>query len=321
MKALRGFITIIILFIAMGAALYPNRVHIADWYRSQTAPSLPPTLTHEQVVTGALPESEDLLIDTALDLVEVAVEANEPQEDLLFDLNEDELPIDFDNEADDFVKEVELESEGDVGAEQVVQDLPLVEEMPVSINLGVPFTPQAPHGDWSLPYQEACEESSIYMVHAYYEGVQEGRIDANIAQKGIDKIVEFENSFFGFYEDTTAQQTSALIESFYGYEKVKLIHNPSVDDIKLELAEGRPVIVPAAGRQLGNPFFTEPGPIYHMLVIRGYTADGKFITNDPGTKRGEAFLYPFDVVMNAMHDWNGGEVQSGKKVVIVIHPN
>ncbi|KKR45570.1 MAG: hypothetical protein UT82_C0026G0013, partial [Parcubacteria group bacterium GW2011_GWB1_40_14] len=92
----------------------------------------------------------------------------------------------------------------------------------------------------------------------------------------------------------------------------------TVDTIKRELAAGNPIIVPAAGRELGNPYFTSPGPLYHMLVIRGYTSDDKFITNDPGTRRGEEYTYKFDILMNAIHDWNGGDVINGKKVIIVL---
>ena len=56
-----------------------------------------------------------------------------------------------------------------------------------------------------------------------------------------------------------------------------------------------------------------------MLVVRGFTSDGKFITNDPGTYRGEGYQYDFDTVMNAIHDWNGGEeITQGKKVALIV---
>jgi len=78
--------------------------------------------------------------------------------------------------------------------------------------------------------------------------------------------------------------------------------------------------VPAAGRELGNPNFTDPGPLYHMLVVRGYT-ENNFITNDVGTRKGENYQYKYDVLMNAIHDWNGGDVNNGQRVVIVAWPN
>ncbi len=193
---------------------------------------------------------------------------------------------------------------------------------PDSFNLAVPFTPQAPHANWDEPYKESCEEASLYMVQAYYQKMSAGLIDAETADAELLKMIDFEKELFGFYEDTTAQQTGTLAEMFYGYETVETIENPTVEQIKEFVVAGHPVMVPVAGRELKNPFFTAPGPIYHMLVIRGFTQDGRFITNDPGTKNGEAYLYDFDTVMNAMHDWNaGGEIKEGKKVILIAYPN
>ncbi len=118
----------------------------------------------------------------------------------------------------------------------------------------------------------------------------------------------------------TVAQTGIVAEQLYGYNRVKVFTNPTIDQIKAELAAGHPVIVPAAGQQLGNPYFTAPGPVYHMLLIRGYTADG-FITNDPGTRRGEGFVYAFDDLMSAMHDWNAQDINQGQKAVLVVYPN
>ncbi len=56
-----------------------------------------------------------------------------------------------------------------------------------------------------------------------------------------------------------------------------------------------------------------------MLVIKGYTADGKFITNDPGTRRGADFLYSAATLLNANHDWRAdGKVDRGRKVVLIV---
>lgn len=191
-------------------------------------------------------------------------------------------------------------------------------ELPIEYNLAVPFTSQAPAGNWALPYQEACEEASIYMVAAYYQGLPAGQIAVETADQAILKIVDFENSFLGFYFDTTAVETASIVDSYYGYQ-ARVIEDPSIDDIKRQVAAGRPVIVPAAGRELGNPFFSGVGPLYHMLVVKGYTAT-QFITNDPGTRHGENYAYDIEVIMEAMGDWNGGDPAHGGKRVIVITP-
>ena len=197
-------------------------------------------------------------------------------------------------------------------------DTAVTTDLPVTYNLAVPFTSQAPSGNWALPYQEACEEASIYMVTEYYKGTPAGKIDPVLAEAAINEIVDFENTFLGFYFDTTVAETASIVDSYYGYH-TRVIENPTIDDIKRQVADNRPVIVPAAGRELGNPNFSGVGPLYHMLVIKGYTAD-KFITNDPGTRNGENYGYDFNVIMEAMGDWNGGDPAHGAKRILVITP-
>ena len=189
------------------------------------------------------------------------------------------------------------------------------------VNLAVPFTSQAPTGNWAEPYQDSCEEASVLMAHEYYNGNTSAVIDPTAAEKSLQEIVALENKLFGYYIDTTAAETAQFAEKEYGYKKSELIENPTVDQIKTFLNKGEPVLVPAAAQLLHNPYFTPPGPVYHMLVIRGYTKKNQFITNDPGTKHGEDYLYTFDTVMNAMHDWNhGADILNGKKVILILHP-
>lgn len=286
MRSVKNCVEIIILLIVLGAALYTQRVAISEWVGEKMKPELPLAVEYEETTQPVIASSNDSKGEAISDSPVILSEpkASEGSEEGAQNDNETASPDAF--------------------------------------NLAVPFTPQAPHADWSLPYKEACEEASLYMVHAYYQGVKTKQIDADTAKSAIDKIVEFEKGLFGFYEDTTTAQTATLAEMMYGYTNVETIDNPTVEQIKTHVAAGRPVIVPLSGRQLGNPYFTAPGPIYHMFVIRGYTKDGKFITNDPGTKHGEEYVYDFDTVMNAMHDWNGdGEMTDGKKIVLVVYPN
>ncbi len=189
--------------------------------------------------------------------------------------------------------------------------------LPDTINLAVPFTPQAPHANWEQPYQDACEEASVAMVNYFY---LKKIFTPDAADKEILDIVAWEDKNFGSNRDTDAEQIADFIRRYYGYKKVEVIENPTVFAIKEQIAAGRPVILPMYGRALGNPYFTPPGPTYHMLVVKGYTKD-KFITNDPGTRRGADYLYSFDVLLNANHDWNNGNVENGRKVMIVIYSN
>lgn len=188
----------------------------------------------------------------------------------------------------------------------------------IEVNLPVPFTVQAPHGNWNLPYQEACEEAAAIMAIRYV--FQTTFLDADDADAGILDLVRTNEQKLGYPVDQTVEQVQHLIRDVAPKIPVRLVRDPSIENLKQELSAGNVIIVPAAGRMLRNPFYRRPGPLYHMLVLRGYTSDGFFITNDPGTKRGEGYLYPYARIMEAMGDWNNGNPGEGEKVVLVVEP-
>lgn len=180
--------------------------------------------------------------------------------------------------------------------------------------LEVPFTSQAPFSNWAMPYQEACEEASMLMVGRYFSG-QTRVIDKGDADKAIYELLNWEAAN-GYAIDMTAEETTEVLRKFYNLS-ARTIYDYDVETIKKEVTLGNPVIIPAAGRQLGNPNFTPPGPLYHMLVIKGFDSKG-FITNDPGTRNGRDYWYTDDRIMSSIHDWNGGNVGSGQKVIISV---
>lgn len=189
--------------------------------------------------------------------------------------------------------------------------------LPRNATLSVPFTVQAPFADWETPYQEACEEAALLMVHAYRAG--EERLTKQQANEQLLALIGWEEQR-GYTQDVTLKELAGIAEAYYGY-RAEIMENPSVQDIEQQIVQGNPVIIPAAGRMLGNPYFSGEGPWYHMLVITGYTPR-RFITNDPGTKRGRGFRYKRDVLMEALHDWTGvkEEIQKGRKVALILLP-
>lgn len=186
--------------------------------------------------------------------------------------------------------------------------------LPSSINLKVPFAPQAPFANWDMPYQEACEEAAVIMAHRFFTGET---LDPKSMDEEILKMVEWEKKTFGYYEDTTAREIVRILKEYFGHTDVTVRYTFTIDDIKKEVASGRPVILPAAGRLLKNPYFRQPGPLYHALVVKGYTQN-KIITNDPGTRRGADFLYDPEVLMNALHEWDPIDIVKGRPAMIVV---
>lgn len=189
-------------------------------------------------------------------------------------------------------------------------------KLPDEVNLKIPFTSQAPHQNWDLPYKEFCEEASILMAVSYVNN--QPILGPDDADAKMLAIKNFEEKNLGFHEDTDVQDTAKIMREFYHLEKVQILNDPTAEDIKQALASGKAVIAPFAGRELGNPNYHQPGPLYHMLVIKGYRKNGDFITNDPGTRKGADYIYKEKVIMDAIHDWNNGDVYKGKKAVLVV---
>jgi len=190
------------------------------------------------------------------------------------------------------------------------------DKIPEKIKINVPFTSQAPFAKWDEYHEEACEEASLIMIKYYLDGKT---LDKNISEKEIQNMIKFQIKKYGDYKDTNAKKTTKLAEDFYEINNLKVIYDFKVEDIKKNLAKGKPIIVPAAGRKLGNPNFTPPGPLYHNLVLIGY--DGNIIiTNDPGTRKGKDYTYNLFTLYNAIHDFPGKpeDIEKGRKAMIII---
>lgn len=185
--------------------------------------------------------------------------------------------------------------------------------LPQEINLAVPFTSQAPEANWDQPWQDACEEAVVLMLDAYYK---EYDLTKNIAIKEILKQVAWQDDL-NWKSSINAEKVLQLLQYQIPNLQFKIIENPEILDIKKSIASGNPVFVVAAGKLLDNKHFTDGGPDYHALIIKGYTKT-HFITNDPGTKWGENFQYRYDVLMNAIHDYNDGNVVSGTPRILMV---
>ena len=215
--------------------------------------------------------------------------------------------------------ELEPSSEAKVNFEHDADPVPESGEiqeitLPSKAYIDVPFTPQAPDANWDNPYQEACEEASVVMVDYFLRGTS---LSPDQANREILQLTNWEEANHYKY-DVSLDELAEIIEEYYEYQ-TRISDDVSKESILHELAKGNPVIVPAAGRDLGNPYFSGQGPWYHMLVITGYNWR-HFFTNDPGTKRGQDYKYKHRVLLDAIHDWTGvkEEIRTGHKRMLII---
>lgn len=182
------------------------------------------------------------------------------------------------------------------------------------------FTSQAPFGEWSDErQQEGCEEASSLMAVKWARDEQFSLSDA---RDEILKISDFELGKYGQYVDTSAYDTlSRIIKDYFGYQKAELIKNIGKQQLISEIKKGKIIIAPTKGRELNNPNFTSPGPLIHMLLIKGYNGNDKeFITNDPGTRNGKSYRYDEDILFNAISDYVTAEHKlTDEKNVIAVY--
>lgn len=222
------------------------------------------------------------------------------------------------NDAEVVLQEKEAASTG-VNMDEIVEDDALTgkdsaataqddkkEDKIGSINISVPFTSQAPTGNWSESvFQNGCEEASIIMAMAWINGKT---LDKESVEKNLRDLEVLEKKMFGHGVDTSAADTVSFAKKYYSYENIQAREIRSVDEISVEIGKGNLVLVPAYGRALKNPNYTQLGPITHMLVIVGIDdKTNEFITNDPGTKRGEKYRYSKKILFDAIWAYPSGK--------------
>ncbi len=184
----------------------------------------------------------------------------------------------------------------------------------------VPFTVQAPNGEWNNPlFQDGCEEAVLVMAAAWVNGT---KLTKAGVKKEIESLSDFEVEQFDQAVDASLADTEFLLNTYFGITTAKLQTEVSIEDMKRAVAEGKIVIVPTDGRRLKNPNFKQPGPPRHMLVIVGYDDAAKeFFVNDPGTRKGEGYRYKESVLFDALLDYptgNHAPVTSTDKVALMV---
>ena len=189
------------------------------------------------------------------------------------------------------------------------------------VMLDVPFTSQAPYGNWAdLRQEDGCEEATAVMAMSW---VNNKLLTRSRALSEILAISNFEQLKYKNYHDTSARDTvDRIFKGYYGYKKVTVKYDINSTDIKYELKKGNLVIVPVNGQKIHNPYFKQPGPEHHKLVIKGFDYNTKeYITNDPGTRRGNGFRYKESVLVNAISAYPTGNhisVKYSRKAMIIV---
>jgi hypothetical protein len=185
----------------------------------------------------------------------------------------------------------------------------------------VPFSPQAPFGDWQdQRQQDGCEEISALMA------VRWAKNETLSRQEALEEIVgasDYLLEKYGEYRDISSKDAvDWILKDYFNYDKAAVKYDIEIKDIIYELSQGNLIIAPMNGQIMHNPYFTPPGPPRHMIVIRGYDEEKDvFITNDPGTRNGENYEYDSNTLFQAIRDYPTGYhelIEKVEKNIIVV---
>lgn len=183
---------------------------------------------------------------------------------------------------------------------------------PTKIIENVPFTAQAPFGDWDDVKQDyGCEEACLLMAMHWISGAP---LSPEYARDQIVAISEFELKTYQHHHDYSITDTQKVLEAYFGHKNSASRYNAGIEDIKAEIVADNLVIIPIDGRLVTNPYFTAPGPFHHQILVIGYDDNAKeLIVHDPGTRQGAAFRYAYREIEAAWRDYYTGLNEPIKK--------
>lgn len=190
--------------------------------------------------------------------------------------------------------------------------------LPPSVYIYTPYYSQAPDNNRKLPWSMLCSEANLVLA-AY--AVQDKELSKQQFKEEMLAMIPIQEKSFGTYFSIPMRDLKGLYDTMYPQAgNARILENPSIDDMKSELAKGNLIIAPTAGKLLHNRFFVNGWPVFHTILIVWYD-EKYFYVNEVGMSNGKNFKYTHDTVMYAMHDFVKGDVTQWAKLVMVIEKN
>jgi hypothetical protein len=173
--------------------------------------------------------------------------------------------------------------------------------LPAQIFLQVPFTTQAPLGNWAQ-HQESCEAANLTQLWLYWNHNQSVIIDPHLADAYIRTIDGWKPR-----PDLNDTMLGQLAQQHWGYTYRLVPNDPQV--IAQQLSAGRPLLAEVRTHGLGNPHY--PGyyshyeqtawSVPHFVTIVGYDKTGVWL-NDPGISWGRGYHITYAQLTHAIAD-------------------
>ena len=175
--------------------------------------------------------------------------------------------------------------------------------LPDHILLQVPFTTQAPLGNWAQ-HQESCEAANLTQLWFYWNHSSAIVIDPRTADGYIHMIDGWKPQ-----QDLDDAMLGEMAQERWGYTYTVIPDNPT--SIAEQLSAGRPLLAEVRTHGLGNGHY--PGyyshyeqtgwSVPHFVTIIGYDATGVWL-NDPGISWGRGYHITYAQLTHAIADLN-----------------
>lgn len=172
------------------------------------------------------------------------------------------------------------------------------------------------------PYQNFCEESSLLNWYYYLTWKEPTLKEYN---KDLLKLKELEELLFEWwYKHTSLEDTLKLLIVFQNDQEIlwKIVENPTIELIKENISLWNPIIVPLYWKWLSNSLFLWWWPIYHNLLIKGYTEEN-FIVNEVGVSKWNWYNYKIEEIMKNIHNFDKKlypeNFQNWKKEILILY--
>ncbi len=139
--------------------------------------------------------------------------------------------------------------------------------------------------------------NEFYLKNKY----PDNSIPYNQLEINFKKLKEWQKNNYLGESNLSIEKIAKLAYDYFGLN-YKLLKNFTVDEIKNEIANNRPVIIPAATGSLNNIRYGKSN-LYHILLIIGYNSKGAVI-HDCGVSNGKAICYKWEYIFNSIKEQN-----------------
>lgn len=188
--------------------------------------------------------------------------------------------------------------------------------LPPAVQIYAPYYSQAPDGRRELPRSMFCSEANLVLAAYAISGKP---LSKEQFKQEMLAMIPIQEKSFGTYFSIPMRDLKSVYDTMYPeIGNARILDNPTLEDMKAQLARGSVIIAPTAGRLLDNPFFYWQWPRFHTILIIWYD-ETHFYVNEVGMTGWENYRYTHETVMHAMHDFVAqGDITQWKKLVMVI---